>query len=236
MRFDFSDENAKWLIILLVFMIVLFIGNIFSNIQQIGISIDYDNGEYIKQSRANGADFLHKILFYATGGIYIAVIALFSVWIYGIVARVAKFNLSYFFISPGKALASIFIPGLNLFRPIEYCKEVYKAITPMSSKDPKKAWIYNKSTSLPELVWIGFIVGTVISFYGSLTAGSSYYLDDFIFMKLITIVGFIFILTGSVLLIKLVLKISNNLDLKEEELDVYNSVVLAPEPIPAPAE
>ncbi|MEA1964704.1 MAG: DUF4328 domain-containing protein [Candidatus Aerophobetes bacterium] len=166
-KFVSSKSKAKLVIFFLAIAIVLGIIALFSNFMQIDLLTRMIEGNnftleetYTNDIRQQTIRILQLIIYFVTG-------IFFLIWFYQAhrnLQALGSKNLKY---TSGWAIGGFFIPFLNLVRPFQVMKEVWKESDPnitYSIISTNSTWKDSRSSSLVGWWWFLFLFGNFISY------------------------------------------------------------------------
>jgi len=123
-------------------------------------------GQTITQSEGAANDKRQQVIASLQAFAYIVTAILFLVWIHRVylnLSALGAFNLTY---SPGWAVGGFFVPFLNLVRPFQVVKEIWRASDP-----DEYAWRQARTSPLVGLWWISFLgtalIGRIVAMLGN---------------------------------------------------------------------
>jgi len=213
-----GHSRAQWVMVLLSIVILIDVISVifdFSQIQllsRVQAGIPVTEGEAIaNDSRQAMMGFVYLVAFIITG-------VAFCFWIYrshrNLPALGAR-NLKY---SPAWAVGGFFVPVLNLFRPYQVTKEIWKASDPNIGPGSGLDWQDAPTSPLVGWWWVIFIVSSFASYFLLRMTLSAETISDFMSLSVMTLVIDIFDILAAILAIILVRTIDQRQRTKNQQM------------------
>jgi hypothetical protein len=94
--------------------------------------------------------------------VYVATVIVFLIWIHRAHKNLAAFDTAGLEYSPGWAVGGFFVPFLNLIRPFQVMREIWKASDPDVDYDNANSWQYSSTSPLLAAWWGTWIVSNIL--------------------------------------------------------------------------
>lgn len=142
-----------------------------SGLMEVSLLFDAMNGAFVSTERANANDSRQAFI----GGIqilaYFAAAIGFTVWFYRAHKNLQVLGVEEADYSPGWAAGSFFVPILNLFRPFQVAREIWKASNP--DVDPGTDWTETPTPAFIKWWWGLFLTMNFFGYISSRSVGVS---------------------------------------------------------------
>lgn len=153
--------------------------------------------------------------------VYVATVVVFLVWIYRAHKNLSAFGTSGLEYSPGWAVGGFFVPFLNLVRPFQVMREIWKASNPDVDYQNESSWQYSASSPLIGLWWGTWILAGVLGRMVFAFSKDAKTIDSLLNLTYLSIASDIVNLVPAILVIVLVRAIGRKQDLKHERLKAH---------------
>ena len=150
--------------------------------------------------------------------VYLATVVAFLAWIHRAHKNLAAFGTSGLEYSPGWAVGGFFVPFLNLIRPFQVMREIWKASDPDVDYQNDSSWKYSASSPLIGLWWGTWILAGVLGRLVFTFSKGAETIDALLSLTYLSIASDIVNLLPAVLVIMLVKAIERKQELKHERL------------------
>ena len=149
----FRDPTTltRWLTILIWTSAALALVGIVSTILEIKLLSDFQAGQTLAPGEAESNDARQQMIAIARLPFILATVVVFAIWIYRAGYNARQLGAAGMQFSPGWAVGWYFIPILNLWKPYQAMKEIWKA-----SAAPAGWQEYQRGPILP--LWWGFFL------------------------------------------------------------------------------
>ncbi|APV45009.1 zinc-ribbon domain-containing protein [Dehalogenimonas formicexedens] len=207
----YSSVHGLSLSLAIVFAVLLVVAavSIYSDILQVQLIDRVANGGIITEAEATTNDARVASI----GGIYflvnIVVIVLFLVWIHTAHRNLGPLGSAGLEYTPGWAVGGFFVPFLNLVRPYQVTKEIWKASDPDFLSTTGDNWKKVRVSSILGWWWALFLI---TGFFGNMVLRSSFNLDTLENIQsytYVTLASDIILVPAIILAVVLVLDIDN---------------------------
>ena len=217
-----SRFRANLTVTLLVIGVVSSVISIALAFSQIELIDRILSGQFVANSDLEDSDANVKLAAWLGLAVYAVTVIVFAMWIYLVSSNLESLSTRGQRFSPGWAVGWWFVPIMNLWRPYQVVKEIWKGSDPDMVGEKAERW--EQASAWPFLGWwwgvwvIGGIVGWS-SFSSSVSAETLQSVKDAAQISIFTDVLFI---VTSILAIFLVKYISERQDHKYEALIIIN--------------
>lgn len=150
--------------------------------------------------------------------VYLATVVVFLAWIHRAHKNLAAFGASGLEYSPGWAVGGFFVPFLNLIRPFQVMREIWKASDPDVDYQNDSSWQYSASSPLIGLWWGTWILAGVLGRLVFTFSKGAETIASLLSLTYLSIASDIVNLIPAVLVIMLVKAIQRRQELKHERL------------------
>jgi heme/copper-type cytochrome/quinol oxidase subunit 2 len=198
-------QLTQWLRYFLYASIVIDVIALLSGVLQYQLLSDFKLGIYssgeLATAAADANDQRQKVVGSFQVGVAIITIILFAMWIYRANFNVRSLGAQNMKFTPGWSVGYYFIPILNLWRPYQAMKEIWKA-----SKNPT-SWESEDHSAILPWWWFFFLVASIIgnaSFRASMSANE---IHELITSTVITIASDVVSIPATIIALILVGKI-----------------------------
>ena len=162
MPFASGHSRAQWVSILLALVVALDIVAVVSDYMQIQLFNRALAGETITLAEATANDSRQA----AIGGIYLVLFIitaiLFLMWIHRAHRNLPSFRIEGLQYSPRWAVGGFFVPFLNLVRPFQVTKEIWKASDPTTDIADSVAWQSAPTSPIIISWWLLFLISGIL--------------------------------------------------------------------------
>jgi len=142
-----AHARTSLVTLFLVANIVLSLIAIASDYLQIQLISDMMSGRDVTRTEAEANDSRQQMIGIAQLALYVLTAFFFLVWIYRAHKNLKALGAQGLKYSPGWAVGGFFVPFLNLVRPYQVAKEIWKASDPNIEDDYDISWQYAPSSS-----------------------------------------------------------------------------------------
>lgn len=172
-EFTSLDARSRAVSISLVVIIVIDVIAVVFDYLQIQLLTRVQAGELITEAEAMANDSRQAMIGIIYVIMFIVTAVLFCVWIHRAHKNLPSLGAEGLKYSPGWAVGGFFVPILNLFRPYQVTREIWKASDPSVDVNDGLAWQNTDASPIIILWWIMFLVSGFIGYFlmrASLTA------------------------------------------------------------------
>ena len=207
MASSFIDPTklTQWLKLFLFVSIVIDAIALFSGVSQYQLLSDFKHGIYSSEALATAAvesnDQRQQVIGRFQAGVAITTIILFAMWIYRANFNARSLGAQNMKFTPGWSVGCYFIPFLNLWRPYQAMKEIWKA-----SKNPT-SWESEERSAILPWWWFFFLVASMFGSASFRTSMSAKELHELISSTGVTIASDLVSIPATIIALVLVGKI-----------------------------
>lgn len=115
-------------------------------------------GAAVSEDQAFGSDRRQAVIGLVQLAIYVSLVVLYSVWVYRANRNARALGARDMTFSPGWCVGWFFVPIMNLFKPYQAVKEIWKASNPSTAG----SWQQGESPGLVTLWWALWIIWCVL--------------------------------------------------------------------------
>ena len=193
-RFVSGHSRAFWVIVILLAGVLVDLIAVGADSLEANLISRAINGEFITYAEAVANDERQTFIAFIQLAISLITVALFCIWIHRAHRNLKPLNAKNLKFSSGWAVGWFFVPIMNLFRPYQVMKEIWKASDPGVDAADDTAWQNTPGSSLLGWWW-GFwlaanLAGTIawnLLWRGEelselLGASIAYMISDFMFI------------------------------------------------------
>jgi len=164
---------AQLVVCALVIVIIVDVVAIFSDLARLDLLSRVISGDYVTQSELQSSDNRQAVVGLIQFMLYLATAAFFLTWIFRAYKNLQAFNVRGLRFSPGWAVGGWFVPFLNLWRPHEVMREIWRASSPRAPVADERAWKGEPVSPLMGWWWAAWIIGGVIGWIAFRPFGDS---------------------------------------------------------------
>lgn len=175
-------------------------------------------GRSFPQAEIKANDARVQLVAILTIFVYLATVVAFLAWIHRAHKNLASFGTAGLEYSPGWAIGGFFVPFLNLVRPFQVMREIWKASNPDVDYQNDRSWQYSASSALIGLWWGTWILAGVLGRLVFRLSRGAKTIDSLLSLTYLSIVSDIINLLPAVLVMVLVRAIDRKQQLKHRRL------------------
>lgn len=157
-----GHSRAQWVSILLGIIIVLDIVALVSGYIEIQLLNRVLRGETITMVEATANDTRQAAIGITYLVLFVITAILFCMWIHRAYRNLPSLGVSGLKYSPGWAVGGFFVPILNLFRPFQITREIWKASDPATDINDSLAWQSATTSPIIAFWWVLWIVSGLL--------------------------------------------------------------------------
>jgi hypothetical protein len=165
---------SKFVTALLVMTLLWSLVTIWSSFLQLDLLNRVSLGQTIAPEVANANDTRERVFALVRVGLFIFTVVVFARWIYVVARNIRSLGADRLQFTPGWAVGYYFVPIVNLWRPYQAMKEIWKA-----SHEPVH-WQLQKGSFLLVSWWTFWIISCLIGQMAFRTATSAKTASDYI--------------------------------------------------------
>lgn len=181
--FKDSESLTKWTKWFLYAEIVIAVVSIISNILEYKLFLDFKNGAYISRELAIAASEANDIRQGVVGIAYLIILVISMIlilrWIYRANYNARQLGASQMIFTPGWSIGWYFIPIVNLWKPYQAMKEIWKA-----SANPQ-SWPSEPVSSILPWWWFLWIASNILGNASLRLTMRAEELNDFFVMNIV---------------------------------------------------
>ena len=207
--------RSAWTSIFLVGLIAATLAAFGSTIAEIGLLQRLANGEFVSEQALMANDDRQGLIGVVVLLAYLVLIISFCIWIYRAAKNLQSLNVGGQRFSPGWAVGWWFVPFMNLVRPYQVVKELWKGSYPISESDDSSAWRNAPTSAILGWWWGIWIVSNLVNTGVSRASLSDdISVDGLITADYFSLVGDALTILAAVGIFMLIRRISSNQDRK----------------------
>lgn len=187
--------------------ILLSLIGIISALMQIDLLTRALSGQGITSAEADANDAREMLIAVVQILNYIITVIFFLMWFHRAHRNLPALGAQGLEYSPGWAVGGFFIPFLNLVRPFQVAKEIWKASTTEEGLTDATNWQYASVSPLLGLWWGAWLLGNILERVVTSFSKGAKELEDLIFLTRLDIAVSLFSIVAAILAIVVVLKI-----------------------------
>jgi tetratricopeptide (TPR) repeat protein len=161
--FTSGHSRAQWVMFLLIAGIVLDLISAVSTLSQIGLITKVMAGGTITRAEVVANDTRQQIMGILNLLAYITTVVLFLMWLYRAHRNLPALGTQNLRFSPGWAVGYWFIPIVNIFKPYQVLKEIWKASDPSVDLSETSSWKNAPTSHLLGWWWAFFLISNYLS-------------------------------------------------------------------------
>jgi len=165
-KFISGHSRAQWVIVFLAITIILGIVAIVSDYLQIDLTSRVMEGQTITEAELSSNDNRQQLIGILQFWTLVATGILFLMWIYRSHRNLPALGARYLKYTPGWAVGGFFVPLLNLIRPFQVMREIWKASDPKVEITNGSSWESAPSSPLVGWWWGLFLISGFVGFIG----------------------------------------------------------------------
>mgnify|MGYP001311723013 CR=1 FL=1 len=207
--------RSAWTLIFFAGLTAVVLASFISTFAEIGLLQRVADGEFVPERELLANDDRQSVIGGITLLVYIGLIIAFCIWVHRAAKNLEALNVVGQRFSPRWAVGWWFVPFMNLFRPYQVVKEIWKGSDPRVTAEDSSAW-RNAPTSVLLGWWWGiWIVSNLINNgVGRVFRSSDTSLDELITADYFSMIGDGLTIVAAVLAFILVRGITSNQNAK----------------------
>ncbi len=213
-----SVTRSKWVIGFFALSIFLNLTAILSTYGEISLLSREMEGGTVTDTELIANDTRQQFIGITQLIVYIFALVIFLMWIHRSYRNLPALGVVGLKYSPGWAVGYFFIPILNLFRPYQTVKEIWKASDPNIDFTDNTAWRYVDTSPLIKIWWFFWIIDNSLDRFVGRMSRRADTLKGFIDADWISIISDILAVIVAVLTIIIVRTISDMQENKSKRL------------------
>jgi hypothetical protein len=162
-RFDPINKRTQLLLWLLVILVVLDVGAVFSDLAQAELINRAIMGQTVTEAEALANDNRQAAIGAGQTVLYIAYLVVFLMWIYRADKNLRSLRAAGLSFTPGWAVGWFFVPFMNLFRPYQVVSEIWKASDPKVDTTDDTSWKAVATAPIVGCWWVLFLISTFVA-------------------------------------------------------------------------
>lgn len=205
--FSSGRSLARWTVALLIAQAVAGLAAILSDINQIGLVSAVVRGRFVSAGQLLSSDTLAHAVSTVATPLLLATGVLFCLWTYRAHRNLPALGAAGLEHTPGWAAGSFFVPIINLYRPFQVMREIWKASDPSIPEGDANAWRTMASTAALGWWWACWLLRNVAIQVGSARVRTAVQPRDYLTALYWNLAGHLFSIAGIALLVWLLLTI-----------------------------
>lgn len=200
---------------------VLDVAGAATQVSQASLLSDMSAGREVLPSVAEANDARVQLVAVLTLFVFVVTVIAFLLWFHRAHKNLSSFGVPGLEYSPGWAVGGFFVPFLNLIRPFQVMREIWKASDPEADPQIAHSWQYSSSSPLIGAWWGTWILSGVLGrllFSFSKDASS---IDSLLSLTYLSIASFAINLVPAALLILLIRALDRRQQEKHERLTAH---------------
>ncbi len=223
--YESPKTRSKWTLVFFGVLIAVIAASLVSTAAEIRLLERVVDGESVAERELTASDDRRSAIAGITLIVYVCLIIAFCTWVYRASKNLGALNAAGQRFSPGWSVGWWFVPIMNLFRPYQVMREIWRGSDPRVTDQDPSAWQYVPPSPILGWWWGIWIVSNLIAIGVSRVLTS----DDIPPEDLLTAHYFSLVWDGltivaAVMAFMLVRGITSNQDAKHLNLDSANRI------------
>jgi Domain of unknown function (DUF4328) len=219
--FQSGRTRAMVLVALVGIGMVLDVAGVATQLSQASLLSGLSAGRAVLPGEAQANDARVQLVALLTLLVFVVTVVAFLIWFHRAHKNPSSFGAPGLEYSPGWAVGGFFVPFLNLIRPFQVMREIWKASDPEADPQIAHSWQYSSTSPLIAAWWGTWILSGVLGrLLFSFSKGASD-VDSLLSLTYLSITSFAINLVPAALLILLIRAIDRRQQEKHERLTAY---------------
>jgi len=216
--FASGHSRAQWVMVLLSIVILVDVLAVIFDFSQIQLLSRVQAGIPVTEAEAIANDSRQAIMGFVYLVAFIVTGIAFCFWIHSSHRNLPALGARGLKYSPAWAVGGFFVPVLNLFRPYQVTKEIWKASDPNVGPGSGLDWQDAPTSPLIGWWWVIFIVSSFAGYFLLRMALSAETISDFMSLSVVTLVMDSVDILAAILAIILVRTIDQRQTIKNQQM------------------
>ena len=216
--FQSARSRGLAVIVLVGIGMLLDVAGVGVGLSQASFLSDIAAGRSVVQADVEASDARVQLVGILTLLVFVATVVAFLIWIHRAYRNLETFGVAGLEYSPGWAIGGFFVPILNLIRPFQVVREIWKASNPDPDYQNAMSWQYSGTSPLVGAWWGTWIASGVLGRLVFSVSSNAKTADALLSATHLSVVGDILNLVPAVLVIMLIVSIDKKQEQKHERL------------------
>lgn len=219
--FQSGRTRAMVLVALVGIGMVVDLAGVATGLSQVSLLSDMAAGRTVPPGDVEANDARIQLVAILTLLVLVATIVAFLMWFHRSHKNLSSFGVPGLDYSPGWAVGGFFVPFLNLIRPFQVMREIWKASDPEADPQIPHSWQYSSTSPLIAAWWGTWILSNILGNFAGAISGDAGTVDSLLSITYVSITSNAVNLVPAALLILLIRAVDRRQQEKYERLKAY---------------